>query len=119
MKKLLFAIITGLFISCSNSVEPTTQDQQQITGKIHITTLLMEHKQSRLKSVLYSGSKPDTILPVYEHPQPIYTKVDSIWGFYTDVQNGQWQVRVNDGMPSHWNIYGSVYGQNLIKKWER
>ena len=119
MKNLIFAVIVSVFYACNFSTEPgtTTPPSQPSTGKKKITTIMYAYNLDS-RSVLYTGSAPDTVVPAYIQPQPTYTKVDSIWGFFYYAVNN-WQVRINDGQVNHFNVKGSHLGQRFIKRWEK
>lgn len=114
MKTLIFAAILSVLYACNFSSEPEINTVIPPNAGSKITTLLFSYDYNS-KTVLYSGATPDTIFPAYVNPQPHYQKVDSIWGF--EQSENYWKVRINDGMNSHYNVYGSMYNQVFIKKW--
>jgi hypothetical protein len=116
MKKLLFLIIAGLLFSCNNPTEQTSvTNNTEVTKKI--TTIMVKYASGHEK-IIYSGATPDTITPSYQIPQPEYRQVDSIWN-HMDLPGDRWQVRVNDGVVTNYNVYGSSQGQTLIKMWRK
>jgi hypothetical protein len=117
MKNLIFAVIISVFYACNFSTEPETTTQQPNNTPKKITTLVFEYTRNKY-TVLYSKSTPDTVFPAYSQQEVNYKKVDSIWGFYYSAQT-DWLVRINDGLNSHWNCYGSAWQHKFIKKWEK